>query len=531
MAEASRSQKSVKNAIFSLGSNMITQLPHFIVRSVFIKVLGASYNGIDGLFTNILTMLSLADLGIGVAMAHTYYKPLAEKDEEKISTLTALYSKIYLVIGLVVFLAGMMLMPFLPGLIKDIEKVRALGLNLRFVYFWYLLNSAVSYMFAAYKQTLLVADQKQYVVKNIQMFFAVITSVLQIGCLIIFRDKSFTYYLYLLCNIIFQILKNLYIAYKTDKMYPFIKIRKKAVSLKEDIKKLVKDVYSLMLYRVCIVILNGTDNIIIARFVNDGIRNIGSYNNYTFLIGSVNTLLVQIFNSIMASVGNLIAEIGDGKLVNGDDKAYNTYKAINFANFWLFGMCSVVLWVMLEPFVNFWLRSTDVIFLTDAVIFVLIANFYVNGVQLSTTAFRNAYGLFQQGKYRPVVMALLNIGLSIWLVRDLGLLGVFLGTLISSVTTMVWFDPYVVHKYGFKKSVLPFVGRYIFRVLLLIVIGIATEWLVNLMPSNHLPWLFLRGILAVIIVNVLLYAVYCRSKELEFVKIRVKNVLKKFKKI
>ena len=533
MAEKSRSQKTVKNIAFSLSSNLITQLLHFAVQTVFIHVLGSSYNGLDGLFSNILTMLSLADLGIGVAMAHTYYKPLADKNEEKIHVLTSFYAKVYLVIGAVVFFAGMVLMPFLPYIIKDINRLTDLGLNVQFIYFWYVLNSAVSYMCAAHKQTLIVADQKQYVVKRIQMYFAAITSVLQIGFLLTFRGKWYSYYIYIICNIVFQIMRNLYIARKCDKMYPFIKVKTKAKMLKEDITGLVKDVYSLFLYRLCTVILNGTDNIIIAAFMTDGIKSIGSYKNYNLLIGSVNALLMQVFESAMASVGNLVAEIkglGKDRTAEDNDKAYVTFKALHFANFWIFGMCSVVLWVMLDPFVHFWLKKTDIIFLTPEVIFVMIANFYVYGVQTSTTAFRNAYGLFSQGRYRPVAMAIINIIVSVWLVQDYGLLGVFMGTLVSRVTTVVWFDPYIVHKHGFKRSVIPFIKTYVLRVALLIALGFVTEKLANLMPSDNLAWLFTRGIFATLFVNCVLLAIYYHSNEFKFVAVRVKKLISKMVK-
>lgn len=530
VSEASRSQKTVKNIAFSLSSNIITQILHFAVRTVFLHVLGTSYNGIDGLFSNILTMLSLADLGIGVAMAHSYYKPLQEKNEEKIRALTQLYSKIYLVIGLIVFGVGMILMPFLPHLIKDIEKIRELGLNLRFIYFWYVLNSAVSYMFAAYKQTLLVADQKQYIVKNIQMCFTAITAGLQIACLLIFRSNPITYYLYLICNIVFQIIKNLFVAHKCNKIYPFIKIKSKVSDIKEEVQKLIKDVYALFLYRICIVVLNGTDNIIIAKFVTGGIKSIGSYTNYTFLIGAINTLLTQIFESVMSSVGNLIAEIKGGALVKGDDRAYKTYKALHFANFWFFGVCSVTLWVMLDPFVKFWLKGTDVQFLDSSVVFVLIANFYVYGVQMSTTAFRNAYGLFRQGKYRPVAMAVINIVVSVWLVQGMGILGVFIGTLVSRVTTVVWFDPYIVHKHGFGKSVIPFAIDYIVRVGLLIAMGFGINELVNFMPCHNIWWLVLRACIAFGLANGVLIAIYFRSENFRFIVVRIKNLLKKLKK-
>ncbi len=526
MAEISRSQKSVKNMAISISSNVAIQIMHFVVRSVFLYTLGANYNGLDGLFSNILTMLSLADLGVGVAMAHTYYKPLAEKDEYKIKALVNLYSKIYTCIGLVIFTLGMAIMPFLDVIIGDIESIRKLGLNVEFIYFWYVLNSAISYMFCAYKQTLLIADQKAYVVKNIQMFFTFFTAFAQISFLLIFRGKAYVYYLYLISNILLQIARNLYTSNKCNKVYPFLKIKEKTRVLKEDINKLIKDVHALLLYRISIVVLSGSNNIIISKFLADGIKNIGSYTNYTFLIGAVNTMLTQIFEAITASVGNLVAGIKKG-VTQTSDKAYKTFKALHFANFWFFGMCSVVLWVMLDPFVRFWLGKTDILFMDKKVIFALVMNFYVTGVQMSTTAFRNAYGLFQQGKYRPVVMTILNIVFSIVFIQKFGLVGVFAGNILSRLLTVAWFDPYIVYKYGFNKSIFTFLRDYVIHFFIIIALGFVTEKAVCLFPADNLLWLILRAVVAVIISNGVLLIIYGKSEEFKFIFVRIKNMIKK----
>ncbi len=531
MAEASRSEKTVVNMTVSITTNIITQALNFIVRTVFIYMLNKTYLGIDTLFGNILTILSLADLGIGVAMAHTYYKPLAEKNEEKIAVLTQFYSKIYYAIGLVVFFAGMCIMPFLPKIIKDIDKVEALGLNLYFIYFWYVLRSAITYACAAHKQTLIIADQKQYVIKGIYMWFSVATTVVQIAFLVIFRGQWFSYYVYLITNILFQLVRNLYAARKCDKMYPYIKIKSKAKMLREDIHKLITDVCSLFVYRVCIVVMSAINPIIIS--IHRGVDKIGDYSNYNYLIGAVQAILSQIFETITASVGNLVAQItgiGNNSDESNDDRAYKTFNALYFAGFYLFGMCSVVLWAMLDPFVRFWLGDTDIVFISPAFIFVLIANFYVMGVQMSTTSFRNAYGLFKQGWFRPVVMAILNVVLAWWWVQDFGEVGVFAGALVSRLLTMSWFDPYVVHKYGFKHKFTPFIIKYIWNIALLISLGWFTEWVLDFLPAYNLPWLFLRGILAVIISNSILLISYFRSEEMKFIMVRAKMLFGKFLK-
>ncbi|MDP4119247.1 MAG: sugar translocase [Bacillota bacterium] len=534
MAEGSRSQKTAKNMLFSVTSNIVAQALNFAVRTVFMYTLGVNYLGINGLFSNILTMLSLADLGIGVAMAHTYYKPLADRDEKRIRILTNFYSKVYTAIGLVVFVAGMSIMPFLHKIInaKDIKMLADNNINIAFVYFWYVLNSTVSY-FCAYKQTLIEADQKRYIVRNIYMWFSVVLTVLQIAGLEIFSGRWYSYYVYLIFNIVFNILRNIYIAHKCNVLYPFIKVKEKTKMLKEDIRKLGKDIYSLFLYRISIVVMSGTDNIIIVHFVSGGMNSVGSYSNYNLLIGAVNALLSQVFESITASVGNLIAKANkiNGNCAEEDnERAYKTFRALHFANFYFFGMCSVVFWVMLNPFIKWWIGKTDIIMLSPAVVFVLIANFYVCGIQTSTTAFRNAYGLFRQGRYRPVAMTIINLGLSLWWVHDYGMLGVFLGSLISRLATLSWFDPYVVHKYGFKRSLLPFLRDYILHITILLVLGWGTEWVVDLLPQHTILWLILRGIIAVIISGGVLLAIFGRTEEFKFIFTRIKGLIKKLKR-
>ena len=274
--QRSRTENSIINSTMSIITQVLTVILNFAVKTVFIKMLNDEYLGVNGLFTNIITMLSLADLGIGIAIPYSLYKPLAEKDEQKINILMNFYKKIYNIIGMVVLLIGLSLTPFLGLIIKDIPDNVP---NLSLIYMLFVIHSASSYFFV-YKKFLIDSDQKGYITSRIIFAFSTILSIIQIILLVITKN----YILFLLASIIMVILQNIYISYKANKMYPFIKNKTNDKLSKDDVKDIKKNVSSLFIYKVGTVIMNGTDNIIISKFI--GLIIVGFYSNYVLIINS-----------------------------------------------------------------------------------------------------------------------------------------------------------------------------------------------------------------------------------------------------
>ncbi len=505
MKQRSRTENSIINSAMSIVTQVLTVVLNFAVKTVFIKMLNDEYLGVNGLFTNIITMLSLADLGIGIAIPYSLYKPLAKKDEHKINVLMNFYKKVYTIIGIAVLLIGLSLTPFLGLIIKDIPKNVP---HLSLIYILFVIHSASSYFFV-YKKFLIDSDQKGYITSRIIFTFSTLLSIIQIILLITTKN----YILFLLSSIILVIIQNIYISSKANKLYPFIKNKTDEKLEKEDMEGIKKNVSSLFIYKVGTVIMNGTDNIIISKFI--GLIIVGFYSNYVLIINSITTVLNQIFNAITSSIGNLV-------VTTNKKRSKEVYDNLNFANFWLYALFGVCIIVLINPFINIWIGKKYV--MGFSIVFLLVLNFYVLGMQSVTNSFRNAYGLFWIAKYRPIIMVIINIVISVVLVQFIGIEGVLIGTLISRLVTTAWLDPYIVHKYGFEISPKSYYIDYLKYLVIFIAISIILNYFVSMIAINNIFILILIAILVVISVNVILVLLFFKTSEFNYFYDKIKKI-------
>lgn len=505
MKQRSRTENSIINSAMSIVTQVLTVVLNFAVKTVFIKMLSDEYLGVNGLFTNIITMLSLADLGIGIAIPYSLYKPLAKKDEHKINVLMNFYKKVYTIIGIAVLLIGLSLTPFLGLIIKDIPKNVP---HLSLIYILFVIHSASSYFFV-YKKFLIDSDQKGYITSRIIFTFSTLLSIIQIILLVTTKN----YILFLLSSIILVIIQNIYISSKANKLYPFIKNKTDEKLEKEDMEGIKKNVSSLFIYKVGTVIMNGTDNIIISKFI--GLIIVGFYSNYVLIINSITTVLNQIFNAITSSIGNLV-------VTTNKKRSKEVYDNLNFANFWLYALFGVCIIVLINPFINIWIGKKYV--MEFSIVFLLVLNFYVLGMQSVTNSFRNAYGLFWIAKYRPIIMVIINIVISVVLVQFIGIEGVLIGTLISRLVTTAWLDPYIVHKYGFEISPKSYYIDYLKYLVIFIAISIILNYFVSMVAINNIFILILIAILVVISVNVILVLLFFKTSEFNYFYDKIKKI-------
>lgn len=505
MKQRSRTENSIINSAMSIVTQVLTVVLNFAVKTVFIKMLNDEYLGVNGLFTNIITMLSLADLGIGIAIPYSLYKPLAKKDEHKINVLMNFYKKVYTIIGIAVLLIGLSLTPFLGLIIKDIPKNVP---HLSLIYILFVIHSASSYFFV-YKKFLIDSDQKGYITSRIIFTFSTLLSIIQIILLVTTKN----YILFLLSSIILVIIQNIYISSKANKLYPFIKNKTDEKLEKEDMEGIKKNVSSLFIYKVGTVIMNGTDNIIISKFI--GLIIVGFYSNYVLIINSITTVLNQIFNAITSSIGNLV-------VTTNKKRSKEVYDNLNFANFWLYALFGVCIIVLINPFINIWIGKKYV--MGFSIVFLLVLNFYVLGMQSVTNSFRNAYGLFWIAKYRPIIMVIINIVISVVLVQFIGIEGVLIGTLISRLLTTAWLDPYIVHKYGFEISPKSYYVDYLKYLVIFTAISIILNYFVSMIAINNIFMLILIAILVVISVNVILVLLFFKTSEFNYFYDKIKKI-------
>lgn len=493
-----RSENSIKNIVVNIGSQLFSILLSFLCRTVFIWTLGEAYLGVSGLFSNILSILSLAELGVGTAITFSMYQPLARNDRKKIGALMGLYKKSYHIIGGIVAVAGLAFAPFYRFFISNPPDIP----NLTLIYLLYVFNTVITY-FLSYKQTIINADQKNYITVLYQYGFSIVQNVVQI--VILFQTKNFI--LYLGVQILFSFFTNFFLAKKADKMYPYMKKYEKETLSKEDKLPILNNVKAMFMHRIGGAVVNGTDNILISKFF--GLASVGIYSNYFLITNTLNGLTSQIFNGITASVGNLGA-------VENNEKSYDIYLSIHFAGFWIFSFCSISLFCLFNPFILLWTGRN--LLLAVPIVFLIVLNFYVTGMRQATLTFKNAFGLFWYDRYKALAEAAVNLATSIILAQHLGIAGIFLGTFISMMTISFWVEPLVLFRHGFHRSVVPYFTRYAFYAVLAFAAGFLTWYCCSLTGAHSFQSFVMKCIICLVVPNTLFLLVFYKSKEFQYLK-------------
>ncbi|EHK2338409.1 lipopolysaccharide biosynthesis protein [Clostridium perfringens] len=505
-----RINNSIKNIITSVLGQFITIGLNFTTRSIFILMLGNEFLGINGLFTNIISILALAEMGIGSAIIYSLYKPIAEKDYIKIKGLMSFYNSAYKVISLIILIVGVAIIPLIPKIAKsDINNFRLI-----IIYLLFLCNSVASYLYA-YKKSIIVADQKDYILSIYRNIFKVILNILQVIILIITKN----YEMFLIIQIVVTITENILVAKKVDKMYTFL-LNKDNVKLgKKEKNSIIKNVKALLYHKIGGVIVNSTDNILISKFV--GITSVGLYSNYYLIIGALNLLIGQSFSALTASVGNLNA-------VESKEKSYNTYKLILFINFWIAGFSSICLWILFEPFITLWIGKQYLF--KNYIVLIIVINFYILTIRRTTLLYKDSCGLFWNDRYKPIIESVVNIIVSIVLAPKLGISGVFIGTFISTLSSAFWMEPYVLYKYGFNRKVREYFKMFIVYTIIIILVGFSTTIICNTMTGTEIIVFIKKICVCILVPNGLLSICFHKKDEfkqvINLIKYILNNILK-----
>lgn len=494
-----RSQNSIKNTIVSMIMSIITILIGLITQKIFIKILGTEYLGINGLFTNILSMLAIAELGIGSAIIYSLYKPIAENDKEKIKSLIEFYKKSYRIIALIVTIIGICVIPFLGKIVGETNIQE----NITFLYILFLFDTVASYLLT-YKRSILYASQKTYIINIVHILYLILMNTLQIAILILTKN----YIAYLSIKIIFRILENVVITIIANKMYPYIKEKNVAKIDKETQQSIIKKVKGLIFHKVGSFIVLGSDNIIISTFL--GVATVGLYSNYNTILQAVNNLFSQVFSSITASVGNLLVE-------KEQEKSYKIYKNMLFINSWMYSFSAIAILCLMEPFIRIWIGGQYL--LSYGVLVILSINFYVQGMRKTSNTFKEAAGIFHEDRFVPIIESIINIMASIIFLKIFGLAGVFLGTVTSSLVLFLYSYPIYVYKKLFKRSYFQFLKEHLKYLAVSILCAVITTFIIrNIAIDNNFMQLIANGIIVIIVPNLIQYIIFRKREEFAYVK-------------
>lgn len=511
--EGSRGSNILKTSSIGAFSTISITLISFVYRTVFIYILSANYLGIEGLFSNILKLLSMAELGITTAIVYRFYKPISENDIEKVGQLMRFFKRVYGLIALTITTVGLSILPFLNYLIKDISEVPA-DINIYITYLLYLLMQVSTYLFS-YKLTILTADQKQYIVSLFNVAVKTLTCVAQIIILIIWKN----FVLSLAINIVTTLTLNILMSIYVEKQYKEV-FKIKTMLPVDERKQIYKDTFATLCHKVGGIIANGTDSIIISSFI--GITVAGIYSNYHMIIYSLITIMQQVTGNFTASLGNAAVE-------KTGREQFEDFKKLFFVTLWISSYITTCVYLLIDKFILAWTNNENMVldrFTVVTITFML----FIEIIRYIMHSYINCNGLFIKDKIRPLIEALINLVVSIILVQKIGLAGVFIGTIISKLLTCTWREPYLVFKNVFKVRLRNY-WKMLFSFLFVSIITGKLIKKVTLMPifvykTTLFTWL-IEAVIYSIIINLVLVLVFGRTKEFKFFKSKITKITNK----
>jgi len=502
--ENSRTVNSARNLTMSFVQKIVSVALTFIGRQIFLQVLSVEYLGINGLFANVLSMLSLADMGLATAMSFSFYKPLSEKDENKLSALVGFYRRIYICIAAFIAVAGLALTPFLKYIINLENEIP----HINVYYLIALANTAVSYLFA-YRAIIITADQNSSIVNNYAMWTSILKLLLQIAVLLIWGS----FMAFSLVSFFVTLLNNVLISKKAGSMYPFIKQR--AALGVSDKKSIFANISSMFIYKIASVVFQGTDNIFISVLIGTAI--VGKYENYTLAVSNMNSIALMVFASLTPSIGNLIAK-------EPPEKRVRIFNIMQTVRHWIGGFFVFCLFFLLDDFVVLWLGPG---FIFDIYIkMAILIKFYLSITLYPIYTFREATGIYQKTKYVMVAAALLKIGFSILFGLQWGLAGIIFAPTVAKLITYAWYEPKVLFRdYLGGKAFDYFIGHVknlcMFSMCIIVVYFIYTKYL-----NGGWPVWILSGAVCTLLINAVYFIKYRKTPEFQVVMNKTQGLIK-----
>lgn len=514
MNKLSRTKAATINSAVASTAQLVQLIMQFISRSIFISVLGAEYLGLNGLFLNLLGYLNFAELGLGAAITFSLFDPLVNDDKRQVAAIMNLFKKWYQYIALSVLVGGLILTPFIPHLING--GVSHIDINVYIAFLLALSNTVLSYLFT-YKRTLLLADQKGYINTLNTVGYNVAGQVLQIVTLYMFKD----FYLFLIIQAVIMFMSNYHVSRVVDKLYPYLKEYHQEKVSSKVIGYMKKNISGMLSAKMGGIIVNGTDNLLLSYYI--GLTSVAMYANYTMLITGLTQVMGQLISAVTSSIGNLGASTESSK----------KKEEVFYKYFYISSLLSILVAVgfsaFSSTFVTLWLGNKMVYSFTPLLIISL--NFVFQSLRQSIVNYTNAYGLYWYARWKPIFESLVNLVVSWTLVKytDLGISGVLIGTITSNLVVNVFWESWIVLRYGLKTNISRFLRLYLSYILSSAIVIFVTVYVVETFSGQH----FINGVIIAIIAEVIAFAIFVLMNKLFYPKdlelLNIFKVLKRFK--
>ncbi|MDY2882891.1 MAG: O-unit flippase [Romboutsia timonensis] len=502
-----RIKKSLVNSTANIITFVAMIIPTFLLRKVFLLTLGDSWLGVSSLYSNIVGLLSIIELGVGSAIVFSLYKPFANNQREKVKGYLNFYNKFYKRIGTAIFIIGLILMPFLNFLIKD--EVNIFQANVGFVL--YLLNTYITYLFS-YKICVLTVQQEEYKISISLSISKICISLLQIISLYVYPS----FIIYMIIQVIIQLIYYLIINMYINSKYKWINEVNGEISQSET-QNLYKQMRALFMHKIAGFVVDSTDNIVITAFIN--LSSVAKYNNYYLIVNSVKSIINRGLSGITASIGNLLVE-------EDSEKAFIVHKRIFFLNFWITSLSTIILYNVINQFISLWVGDNQII--NKFTINIILINFYFTCMRGTVEKFQEGSGNFDQDKYAAILEAVINLISSVILVQYIGLVGVLLGTFLSNFLVIFWTKPLVIYKYVFKRSIKEYFRMYFKYGFIMTIPLIVTNFICNDIKQNiSITGFIVNIIINIIVVNIIYFLILRKTNEFLYFKNLATNIFKK----
>lgn len=506
-----RTKKSIINSSANVLATIMMFIPNIIVRKIFLDNLGSEMLGLTSLYTNIIGWLSIFDMGIGSAIIFSLYKPYANNDYKSIKSYIGFYSKFYRKIGLGILISSLFISPFIKYFISDSinYKIASIGFIL------YAINTFISYIFS-HRLCILNVAQEAYIITLGTAFSRLIISIIQAVMLNLYPNFLLYILIQIIINLIYFVAINKYIYNK------FNWINEEYEPLEnEEQCNLKRNIKALFMHKIGTLVLNSTDNIVISKFL--GLTTLAMYTNYHIVINALQSLVNSILNGLTSSLGNLITE---GNL----NKTYEIHKKVFFMNFWITSFIVISLYNTLDQFIVLWIGKSSIIDSFSSSI--ILINVYFFTMRGSVEQFQMASGSYYKDRYTALIEAIVNLLVSLILVKKLGLAGVFIGTLTSNFTVVFWTKPYIVYKYVFNKSIIEYFKMY-FKYLIIACIPLFTTNLItnSFKYSYNISNFIINCLINIVVINIIYTIIFYKTEEFKYFKNIGVNILKKLRAV
>ncbi|MCI8304609.1 MAG: hypothetical protein HFF52_08280 [Lawsonibacter sp.] len=496
-----------KNIKYAVAGEFLLAVLKFLSRRVFVLLLGREYLGLNGLFTDVLSMLSLAELGFSVSITYSLYRPVAQGDTEMIKSLVRLYRRVYRTIGLVVLVSGLSLTPFLSFFFKEVPQNIP---DIPLIYVLNLINASISYFFT-YKSTLLFVHQKKYIETSIRAIVSLAATAVQIA--VLFLTRNYLFYLYVAIGA--TVIQNAAISVKASRLFPYLREKDVRPLPAGTLDEIYRNVRAMLLHRIGAVAVFNTDNLLISKFV--GVAAAGLYSNYMMIRGFLNILVNALFDAITATLGHLTAT---------ETEAYKqtAFRRLSFFSAWLFGWMSICLLCLYDPFIDIWLGNGYL--LSKPAVLLIVLNFYFNSMRTPVNNTKSVLGLFWDDRYKSIVEAAVNLAVSVILVERWGVEGIMAGTLISTLSFPFWCEPMVLCHRGLHSSVKGYFKDYLLHLTVTVIAG-AITWLLCCAVGEGYAGFMLKCLICAAIPNLIFLAAYQRTEDFAFYRHILKRAVRK----